>query len=88
LLLFMSTGPVNAAIINIVSPLERASAGALTMFMIHLLGDVPSPWLIGHIADSSSLGRAVLIVPIAILVSGLVWLACARAAGRGPRLRA
>ena len=43
LLLFMSTGPINAAIINIVSPLERASAGALSMFVIHLLGDVPSP---------------------------------------------
>ena len=51
LLLFMSTGPVNAAIVNIVSPLERASAGALTMFVIHLLGDVPSPVLIGHLSD-------------------------------------
>ena len=30
LLLFMSTGPINAAIVNIVSPLERASAAALT----------------------------------------------------------
>lgn len=80
LLLFMSTGPVSAAIINIVSPLERASAGALTMFAIHLFGDVPSPWLIGHIADASSLARAVLIVPVAILVSGLIWLGCARAA--------
>jgi hypothetical protein len=69
---------VNAALINIVSPLERASAGALTMFLIHLFGDVPSPWLIGHIADASSLARAVLIVPAAILIAGLVWLACAR----------
>ena len=43
LLLFMSTGPINAAIVNVVSPLERASAVALSMFMIHLLGDVPSP---------------------------------------------
>src|SRR5207248_837074 len=41
LLLFMSTGPINAAIANIVSPLERASALALSMFAIHLLGDVP-----------------------------------------------
>src|SRR5204862_6862642 len=37
LLLFMSTGPINAAIVNIVSPLERASAVALSMFAIHLL---------------------------------------------------
>ena len=46
LLLFMSTGPVNSAIANLVSPTARASAFALSMFMIHLLGDVPSPTLI------------------------------------------
>jgi predicted MFS family arabinose efflux permease len=78
LLLFMSTGPVNAAIVNIVSPLERASAGALTMVVIHLLGDVPSPVLIGYLSDHSSLARAVLIVPVAILIAGLIWLVCAR----------
>jgi hypothetical protein len=50
LLLFMSTGPVNAALVNVVSPRERASAAALTMVVIHLLGDVPSPILIGSIS--------------------------------------
>jgi MFS family permease len=83
-LLFMSTGPVNAAIANIVSPLERASALALSMFVIHLLGDVPSPPLIGHLSDASSLGRAVLIVPVAILIGGFVWLWSARAAAGRP----
>jgi MFS family permease len=90
LLLFMSTGPVNAAIVNIVSPLERASAGALTMVVIHLLGDVPSPVLIGylsdhfsaHSGDAASLARAVLIVPVAILIAGLIWLIAARANAR------
>jgi MFS family permease len=80
LLLFMSTGPVNAAIINLVSPLERASAMALSIFAIHLLGDVPSPPLIGHLAQSGSLGRAVLIVPVALAIGGLIWLFSARAA--------
>jgi MFS transporter, Spinster family, sphingosine-1-phosphate transporter len=78
LLLFMSTGPINAAIVNIASPLERASAVALSMFMIHLLGDVPSPVLIGRISDLSSLGQAVLIVPVAFAVSAIVWLVSAR----------
>jgi predicted MFS family arabinose efflux permease len=82
LLLFMSTGPVNAAIVNIVSARERASAIALSMFTIHLLGDVPSPALIGHLSDATSLGRAVLLVPLAVLIGGVVWLAAARAAGR------
>lgn len=78
LLLFMSTGPINAVIVNIAAPLERASAVALSMFAIHLLGDVPSPVIIGRISDASSLGRAVLIVPVAIAVSGCIWLIAAR----------
>jgi MFS family permease len=82
LLLFMSTGPINAAIVNIVSPLERASAMALSMFAIHLLGDVPSPVLIGRLSDASSLGRAVLVVPVAIAVGGIIWLAAAWAEKR------
>ena len=85
LLLFMSTGPVNAAIANAVSPLERASAMALSMFVIHLLGDIPSPPLIGHLSDVGSLENAVLVVPLAIALGGLIWLAAARAGVRTPR---
>src|SRR5207302_468821 len=83
LLLFMSTGPINAALVNIVSPMERASAVALSMFTIHLLGDVPSPVLIGHLSDLSSLGNAVLIVPVAVAVCGAVWLIAAKVSGAG-----
>ncbi|HVN45469.1 MAG TPA: MFS transporter [Steroidobacteraceae bacterium] len=82
LLLFMSTGPINAAITNIVSPLERASAMALSIFTIHLLGDVPSPPLIGHLATTASLGEAVLVVPVALAAGGLIWLLSARADAR------
>ena len=88
LLLFMSTGPINSTIANLVSPAERASAFALSMFVIHLLGDVPSPWLIGRLSDLASLGQAVLIVPVAVVVSGVVWLisarVCAKAAAALP----
>ena len=82
LLLFMSTGPINSAIANLVSPAERASAFALSMFIIHLLGDVPSPWLIGHLSDLTSLGNAVLVVPAAVVVSGVVWLISAQVSRR------
>jgi MFS family permease len=82
LLCFMSTGPINAAIANIVSPLERASAMALSIFAIHLLGDVPSPPLIGHLAVAGSLGRAVLVVPVALAIGGIIWLLAAREDGR------
>ncbi len=85
LLLFASTGPVNAAIVNAVPPAERASAVALSIFAIHVLGDVPSPMVIGLLSDRSSLDTAVLVVPIAVLVSGLVWT---YAAWRGERAEA
>lgn len=82
LLLFMSTGPINAAIVGSVSPLERASAVALSMFAIHLLGDVPSPPLIGYLSVAGSLARAVLLVPLAITIGGVIWLGAARVGAR------
>ncbi len=78
-LIFLSTGPINAAIINVVSPFERASAIALSVFAIHLLGDALSPPLIGALSDAASLGQAVQIVPASVLLSGVLWCLAARA---------
>ena len=74
LLLFASTGPVNTVIVSVVAPTERATAVALSIFAIHALGDVPSPWLIGRISDATSLSTGVLVVPMAVLASGAIWL--------------
>ena len=79
LLLFMSTGPINTVIVNLVSPAERACAVALSVFVIHALGDVISPSIIGGISDATSLGTAVMIVPVAVAVCALLWLLAARA---------
>jgi hypothetical protein len=79
LLMFLSTGPVNAAIVNLVGPLERASAVAFGVFSIHLLGDAVSPWLIGILSDAASLAKAVLVVPVAVVLCGLIWAWAARA---------
>jgi MFS family permease len=86
LLLFVSTGPVNSAIVNVVAPGERATAVALSILAIHLLGDVPSPPLVGILSDHSSLGRAFLVIPVAIAVGGLVWLYAAWQGERAARL--
>jgi MFS transporter, Spinster family, sphingosine-1-phosphate transporter len=77
LLLFMSTGPINSVIVSLVSPAHRASAVALSVLAIHILGDVISPPLIGRLSDRTSLGEAVLLVPIAVGISGLFWIAAA-----------
>jgi MFS family permease len=87
LLLFASTGPVNSAIVGVVPPGDRATAVAVSIFAIHALGDVPSPWLVGVLSDAAGLGRAVLIVPAAVLVGGAIWLAAARGGGGPPPAR-
>jgi hypothetical protein len=45
---------------------------------------VPSPVLIGYLSDVGSLARAVLVVPVAIAIGGIVWLLCARVSARTP----
>jgi len=82
ILIFASTGPVNSAIVNLVAPTERATAVALSIFLMHLLGDVPSPPLIGIISDHSSLQRAFMMVPVAVVVSGVIWSYAAWRGGR------
>ena len=82
LLLFVSTGPINSAIINLVAPEMRATAIAASIFTIHALGDVPSPALLGVISDRSTLEQAVLIIPVAVFLGGLIWT---YAAWRGAR---
>jgi hypothetical protein len=47
---------------------------AASILAIHLLGDVPSPWLIGVLSDTHSLAQAVLVIPLAVSVAGVIWL--------------
>ena len=77
-LLFLSTGPVNVMIVSVVPPAARARSMAVSIFTIHLFGDAISPPIIGWLADTHGLARAVLIVPVAIAISGFVWTATAR----------
>jgi len=56
-----------------VSPHERATALGLSVLVMHLVGDIPSPPLIGALSDASSLERAFLVVPVAIVIAGCVW---------------
>src|SRR5262249_26126327 len=76
-LLFLSTGPVNVVIVSVVPASMRAMAMAVTIFAIHAVGDAISPPIIGALADANGLERAVLIVPMAIAISGVTWIATA-----------
>ncbi len=72
-LLFMSTGPVNSAIVTYAAPEMRATAMAVSILVIHVLGDVPSPTILGAVSDATSLGSAVRIIPVAVAIGGLIW---------------
>jgi MFS family permease len=78
-LLFLSTGPTNTLIIESVPMNLRASAMALSIFMIHLFGDMWSPEIVGRLADAwgGSLQKAVLLLPCVLVVGGLFWVALA-----------
>ncbi len=71
--LFLSTSPINAALLMSVPAGIRTSAMAVSIFAIHLLGDLWSPPLVGVIADQSSMQHAMLLLPLAILLSSVVW---------------
>jgi len=73
--LFLNTGPSNTALANVSLPAVRATAFAMNIFVIHLLGDVQAFWLLGYIAGHTSMHVAFLFVSGIILASGLVWLA-------------
>ncbi|HEY3933106.1 MAG TPA: MFS transporter [Gemmatimonadales bacterium] len=83
LLAFASTGPINSAIVNAVAPAQRATAMALSLLLMHLLGDAPSPWIVGWIADSgvraglsdgAALRQGMLILPAVFVISGIIWM--------------
>jgi len=76
-LLFLSMGPVNTVILETAPPQLRASAMAVSIFVIHLFGDLWSPKIVGILADRTSLARGVLILPVALIPAALLWLALA-----------
>jgi len=71
---FLNTGPSNAALANVAGPKVRASAFALNILVIHFFGDAFSPPLLGFIAGRSNMNAAFLVISLAMLVAGVVWL--------------
>jgi MFS family permease len=71
-LLLINTSPLNTALVNAVGSHIRATAIAVNIFIFHLLGDVPSPTLMGYVADRRSLQAAFILPVIAMAVSSIV----------------
>ena len=70
--IFLSTGPVNAAIVNSVSATVRATAISLNLFIIHFFGDTFSPQIIGGVADKHGLRLGMGLTLVSLLVSCVI----------------
>lgn len=81
-LLFLNTGPLNAAMVNALPTHLREKAFGVNTFCIHALGDVLSPVLIGIASDRIGLRGPVLVTALLLSLSGVVLLRGRGALGR------
>jgi MFS family permease len=72
--LFFNTGPANTILANVTRSEVRATAFAINILVIHLLGDVISPPIIGLISDVSNLHYGLLFASFFILLGGGLWV--------------
>jgi MFS transporter, Spinster family, sphingosine-1-phosphate transporter len=76
-LLFLNPGVLTSVVVSVAGPQRRARAVALNIVVIHLVGDVPSPVLIGWAADvwglkvGVSLTLAALVLGAALILAAL-----------------
>jgi hypothetical protein len=77
-LIFLGTGPVNAATLNAVRPEIRATAMAGQLLVIHLLGDMTSPKIIGLVSDHSNLRVGLGSTLVTLVLAGGIFFLGAR----------
>jgi MFS family permease len=72
--LWFYNGPINAILANSVPSALRARAFALSILLIHILGDAISPSIVGAASDHLGLRTAIQLVPLAMGLGALIWL--------------
>ena len=77
--LFFNTGPTNTILANVTHPSMRAVGFALNIFVIHALGDVISPLILGLLNDwFHDWNKSFLVVGLMFFAAGVLWLLGAR----------
>jgi predicted MFS family arabinose efflux permease len=71
--LFFNTGPTNTILANVTHPSVRATAFALNICAIHILGDAASPPLLGKIGHRSWDAAFIVVAVVMALAGGLWW---------------
>ncbi len=80
-LLFLPTGPIGTLTIESVPVALRASAMAVSIFMIHFFGDVWSPLIVGFLQDRATISSgavtglrsALMLLPTMLAVCAVFW---------------
>ena len=75
------TGPIIAVIHDVVPADVKATAQALYILLIHLLGDTFSPAIVGKLADLHSLQAALLLPAVINGLGGVIFLVGCRRVG-------
>jgi hypothetical protein len=76
--MFINTGPTNAILANVVHPVMRPAGFALNILVMHALGDVISPPIIGAISGRWGKPAGFEVVAAFLGIGGLLWLWGAR----------
>ncbi|HVV86646.1 MAG TPA: MFS transporter [Kofleriaceae bacterium] len=77
---FMSASPINAAFLRTVPAELRASAMAVSIFAIHMFGDLGSPPGVGLLLDVTTLVAAMMALPALLALAAFLWWPRAREA--------
>jgi MFS family permease len=72
--LFVNTGPTNAILANVVHPVMRPAGFAVNILVMHVLGDVISPPIIGAVAGYWNMSVGFTVVSAFLAGGGLIWL--------------
>jgi MFS family permease len=72
--MFVNTGPTNTILANVVHPVMRPAAFALNILVIHALGDVISPPIIGTVSGFWGNWVGFGVVSAFLAAGGVLWL--------------
>jgi MFS family permease len=82
--LFMSAAPINAIMLRTAPVHLRASAMAVGIFAIHLLGDLWSPSVLGFLLDYLVPTLAMMVLPVGFAIAAALWWPRKREAAESP----
>jgi hypothetical protein len=51
----------------------RGQATAVSVFVLHLLGDFPSPYIIGLLSEEASIRVAMMILALWLIAASVIW---------------